>query len=154
MKLLHLRNICCVLITYKFAIISAVSEENNYGHQKVKYFADPDYRLHSQYYHYSNTEFDHAVDDSRCRDGLYHEHRPIVKDTPYGNVRGRQINLCDKPGLQLRERPGQPLTHGRKAVVRVFLGIPYAEPPVRRRNAENLQFKVRNDSYVQDIVRW
>lgn len=139
MKPLHLVKLFCFLI-YKLYFVSCVPKEN-FGYKNVKYFADPDYKLSTQYYRYSNTEFDHAVDDERCN-GRPQDSRSVVKNTQYGNIRGRQIYLCDRPGLLLRERPGQSQAFGTKGSVRVFLGIPYAEPPVRRRNAENLQFKV------------
>lgn len=145
MKLLNLAILCSALIIYRLSFIIASPEESNYRYQNVKYFADPDHRLQSQYYHYSNTEFDHSLDDSRCRRNSrinIRDSRPIVKETQYGNIQGRRVYLCDHPGLSLRYRPGQPLAPDAQLSVKVFLGIPYAEPPVRRRNGDNLQFKV------------
>lgn len=142
MKLLYRVTLQFAGIICVFICVHSNPEENNFGwNQKVRYFADPNYRFTTQFYRYSNTEFDHAVDDDRCGDRSY-DYKSIVKNTQYGNIRGREIYLCDRPGVPLRERPGQPQALEPKGSIRVFLGIPYAEPPVRRRNGENLQFKV------------
>ncbi|XP_054722853.1 neuroligin-2-like [Uloborus diversus] len=125
-------------------------DEFQYSDPNYKYYSDQDGRLHSRYYTYSNTEFEHAVDDERCVG------RPEVtiveKVTLHGNVRGRQVSLCDGPGVDVRDRPSNPSSYGPKNSVRVFLGIPYAEPPVRKRNTESLQFKgeLTPDTPVRD----
>ncbi|GFY64683.1 neuroligin-4, Y-linked [Trichonephila inaurata madagascariensis] len=101
-------------------------EDNRFNKQN-RYYSDYDGRRD---YPYSNTEFDHAVDDDRCVKP--YEIREIVKNTKYGNYKGREISLCDSPGVPLRLRPGQPTSYRPHNSVRVFLGIPYAEPPTRR----------------------
>ncbi|GBM06257.1 Neuroligin-4, Y-linked [Araneus ventricosus] len=117
-----------------FVVFSKVSvvvphPENNRFSKLYGHYPDDDRRRD---FPYSNTEFEHAIDDDRCRKPL--EAQEIVKNTRYGNYKGRQISLCDSPGVPLRERPGQPTAYGPKNTVRVFLGIPYAEPPTRRKD--------------------
>ncbi|GBL85592.1 hypothetical protein AVEN_137444-1 [Araneus ventricosus] len=125
-----------------FVVFSKVSvvvphPENNRFSKLYGHYPDDDRRRD---FPYSNTEFEHAIDDDRCRKPL--EAQEIVKNTRYGNYKGRQISLCDSPGVPLRERPGQPTAYGPKNTVRVFLGIPYAEPPTRRKDG-SYQLKVQ-----------
>ncbi|XP_015910062.2 carboxylesterase 1C [Parasteatoda tepidariorum] len=118
------------VILYHILFVKVFTQEYGYDKREYKYYTDQNGRLYTKYFSYSSTEFEHAVDDSRC-DG-----RPpileIVKETRYGNFKGRQVSLCDSPGVLLNQRPGRQNSFGRKNTVNVFLGIPYAEPPLHR----------------------
>ncbi|RWS11327.1 neuroligin-4: Y-linked-like protein, partial [Dinothrombium tinctorium] len=81
--------------------------------------------------------------DTRCLQSLTNERpqRPerIEVNTQFGKVTGRYAYLCDEPGVPINERPldtGQPYATYRPYPrilnnVTVFLGIPYARPPLR-----------------------
>lgn len=88
---------------------------------------------------FEESELNHTVDDGRCNDRNPLRYvQTVTKSTKYGTVRGRMIKLCDGPGVEIRNRPGQPQSTLYKTV-NVFLGIPYARPPTKR---NNLQFKL------------
>ncbi|XP_035228462.1 neuroligin-4, Y-linked-like isoform X2 [Stegodyphus dumicola] len=112
-----------IFVLDNFSFVRAQLGKDRFSNYKY-YQDDSRFRKHT----YSNTEFEHAVDDERCSG------RPeiieITRETRHGNIRGREVSLCDTPGLQLRFRPGNPNAYVRRNSVRVFLGIPYAEPPV------------------------
>uniref|UniRef100_A0A4Q8K0S9 U99-Liphistoxin-Lsp1a_1 n=1 Tax=Liphistius sp. SGP-2016 TaxID=1905180 RepID=A0A4Q8K0S9_9ARAC len=105
---------------------------SSYGRERSTYFQND--RYNARFYKKKEAELEHAINDGRC---------PVVdetlvqKPTKYGTVTGRKIYLCDGPGVNLRERPGQPDVKAYKPV-NVFLGIPYAQPPTRQ---NKLQFQ-------------
>lgn len=106
-------------------------DERDYQNNRQKGFGGP---VTSDLYNHS---------DRRCRDYLINKRPPeiITVDTKYGSFVGRISYLCDSPSLQFWERPGStnvPIVRAQHEVA-VFLGIPYAQPPL----AENgLRFRV------------
>lgn len=82
--------------------------------------------------------------DRRCKQALENK-RPqelITVETKYGSYAGRISYLCDAPGLPVWSRPGSPSNRliSWQYEVAVFLGIPYARPPLTE---HGLRFKVR-----------
>lgn len=89
--------------------------------------------------------------DLRCKEAVKEGLLEFVTvSTPYGNVEGRVVYLCDEPTVPLEERPRpaqydplsnpnkyRPITQFRRNVT-TFLGIPYAKPPTRQ---NKLRFK-------------
>lgn len=136
----HIQLLLLLYIFYKVPNVHTQPKDDRFN-KNYKYFADQDGRMYSRYYRDSYTEFEHALDDDRC-EGRSQAPVEVVRETMFGIVRGRQISLCDSPGVALRHRPGQPTAFGPKNIVRVFLGIPYAEPPIRRRDGFSYQLKV------------
>ena len=65
-----------------------------------------------------------------CRPGCENLERDVTVNTNYGRVNGFYVYLYDGPRVPLYERPGKAHTDKVKAKVSVFLGIPYAMPPV------------------------
>ncbi|XP_022901163.1 cholinesterase isoform X2 [Onthophagus taurus] len=62
--------------------------------------------------------------DSRLRD------RDIFVKTSHGQVQGFKVYLYDTPDPQSLYRPGTEFTEREQGVTSVFLGIPYAQPPI------------------------
>ncbi|XP_053208210.1 neuroligin-4, Y-linked-like isoform X2 [Panonychus citri] len=80
--------------------------------------------------------------DRRCKQALENK-RPtetVSVDTKNGRYVGKISYLCDSPGLQVWLRPGSPSNRGLdwKHEVAIFLGIPYARPPLTE---HGLRFK-------------
>ena len=65
-----------------------------------------------------------------CRPGCENLERDVTVNTNYGRVNGFYVYIYDGPRVPLYERPGRAHTDKVKAKVSVFLGIPYALPPV------------------------
>lgn len=65
-----------------------------------------------------------------CRAGCENLERDVTVNTNYGRVNGFYVYIYDGPRVPLYERPGRAHTDKVKAKVSVFLGIPYAMPPV------------------------
>ena len=65
--------------------------------------------------------------------------RDISVTTPHGRVRGFTVHLFDGPGVVIGDRPGVYHTGKLWRTVSVFLGVPYAMPPVNEG-----RFKVNN----------
>ncbi|KAK6618095.1 hypothetical protein RUM44_002537 [Polyplax serrata] len=59
------------------------------------------------------------------------EKRDIFVTTSYGQIQGFQVYLYDTPDPYSQYRPGETPVEKIKGNVSVFLGIPYATPPVR-----------------------
>ncbi|XP_046672801.1 neuroligin-2 isoform X2 [Homalodisca vitripennis] len=57
--------------------------------------------------------------------------RDVLVDTKYGKVQGFKVYLYDDPDPRSGYRPGQTPVERIKSNVSVFLGIPYALPPVK-----------------------
>ena len=106
----------------------------------------------SQYYQQENQhskpilgrllEGTYAHSDRRCKQALENK-RPlemITVETKYGHYVGRISYLCDAPGLPVWSRPGSPSNRliSWQYEVAVFLGIPYARPPLTE---HGLRFK-------------
>ncbi|KAJ8961012.1 hypothetical protein NQ314_006015, partial [Rhamnusium bicolor] len=56
--------------------------------------------------------------------------RDVFVETTYGNVQGFQVYLFDNPDPLSLYRPGSEFIERQQGVSSVFLGIPYAQPPV------------------------
>ncbi|CAB4065562.1 Esterase FE4,Venom carboxylesterase-6,Carboxylesterase 3 [Lepeophtheirus salmonis] len=65
-----------------------------------------------------------------CRPGCENLMRDVTVNTNYGRVNGFLVNLYDGPRVPEFERPGVANVDKVKATVSVFLGIPYAQPPI------------------------
>ena len=65
-----------------------------------------------------------------CRPGCENLARDVTVNTNYGRVNGFYVYLYDGPRVPLYGRPGRAHTDKVKAKVSVFLGIPYAMPPI------------------------
>ena len=65
-----------------------------------------------------------------CRPGCENLARDVTVNTNYGRVNGFYVYLYDGPRVPPDGRPGRAHTDKVKAKVSVFLGIPYAMPPI------------------------
>lgn len=100
----------------------------NYGDRPVGWFDPSKQRpslAQSAIYNYNHS-------DSRCLDALVNSRYEdtVSVNTRYGRVVGKIAYLCDAPGLPERERPFFGPRPKIFLNVTVFLGIPYARPPV------------------------
>ena len=65
-----------------------------------------------------------------CRPGCENLPRDITINTNYGRVNGFLVYLYDGPRVPEFDRPGVANVDKIKASVSVFLGVPYAQPPI------------------------
>lgn len=99
--------------------------------------------------------------DLRCKEAVKEGLLEFVTvSTPYGNLEGRVVYLCDEPRVPEHERPRpyesspspnikyRPITQFRRNVT-TFLGIPYAKPPTKE---NNLRFKVCLEYFFSSIL--
>lgn len=56
--------------------------------------------------------------------------RDIVVNTKFGDVQGFKVHLYDNPLPESGYRPFQTYVERKQGEVAVFLGIPYAAPPI------------------------
>ncbi|VEN52987.1 unnamed protein product [Callosobruchus maculatus] len=66
----------------------------------------------------------------KMREQTREKDRYVFVETTYGNVQGFQVFLFDDPDPDSLYRPGAEFIERQKGVTSVFLGIPYAQPPV------------------------
>ena len=65
-----------------------------------------------------------------CRPGCENLPRDVTVNTNYGRVNGFYVYLYDGPRVPEFDRPGVANVDKVKFRVSVFLGIPYAQPPI------------------------
>ncbi len=65
-----------------------------------------------------------------CRPGCENLPRDVHINTNYGRVNGFLVYLYDGPRVPEFDRPGVANVDKIKATVSVFLGVPYAQPPI------------------------
>nr|CAI5843480.1 unnamed protein product [Callosobruchus analis] len=66
----------------------------------------------------------------KMREQTREKDRYVFVETTYGNVQGFQVFLFDDPDPDSLYRPGAEFIERQKGVTSVFLGIPYAQPPI------------------------
>lgn len=143
-------SLCFFLGFFLFHISCATLDEYNNNKESSQWYG---YASGSPYEEYrgsrlknfggpiSSDLYNHS--DRRCQEYLINKRPPdrITVETKYGSFVGRISYLCDSPSLQYWERPGSksvPIIRSQHEVA-IFLGIPYAQPPLTDRG---LRFKV------------
>jgi hypothetical protein len=77
----------------------------------------------------AETDSQHRL-QGECRPGCENLRRDVTVNTNYGRVNGFLVYLYDGPRVPEFDRPGVANVDKIKGRVSVFLGIPYAQPPV------------------------
>lgn len=78
--------------------------------------------------------------------------RDIYTKTSHGQVQGFKVYLYDNPDPQSIYRPGKPVVEKEQGVTSVFLGIPYAQPPMNDGRFKVYMFLIFK-TYIFDIYK-
>lgn len=69
------------------------------------------------------------IQGKQRRDSLDRD-KDVIVNTKYGNVQGFKVYLYDRPDPDSLYRPNSEAIEREQGITYVFLGIPYALPPI------------------------